>query len=68
MAGRKVGNELLMLLQKQRGLELLIRYERDEQKLKFYFQEYALVTAELRQHTARASTRATSLPDKMKSA
>jgi len=51
----KVGNELLMLLQKQRGLELLIRYERDEQKLKFYCQEFALVTAELNKRAGSAT-------------
>lgn len=55
MARMKVGNELLMLLQKQRGLELLIRYERDEQKLKFYCQEFGLVTAELNKRAGLAT-------------
>ena len=55
MARTKSDNELLMLLQKQRGLELLIRYERDEQKLKFYCQEFALITSELNKRTRSAT-------------
>jgi hypothetical protein len=56
------GDELLMLLQKQRGLELLIRYERDEQKLKFYCQEFALVTAELNKRTGLETRTAEEVP------
>jgi len=55
MARIKADNRLLMLLQKQRGLELLIRYERDQQKLKFYCQEFALVTSELNKRSRLAT-------------